>query len=178
MGTADETLIDEIPVTVRLSMGSERLRLFLTGTRMIVAHAGKRGTGALATTSFFGRLSSVVEDLFKGGKESLRKKTLERMSPSEILSADKDNFSIAYDEIVSVSLEKAPYTTLMTILTREEKLEFSTPLGFDELTRALERVLEAKLAIKGAETLNSALGNKGRRTDRKTRPVVRASSRS
>jgi hypothetical protein len=62
-----ETILGEIPVFARLSIGTERLRLLVTGSRLIIAHDGKRGTGALGVTSLFGRLSGVVEDLLVVG---------------------------------------------------------------------------------------------------------------
>jgi len=143
---SDETVRSEIPVVSRLAIGSERLRLFLTDKRILVAHVGKRGTAAVATASLFGRLSSVIEDLFKRGKESMTKRT-DQMRPADILATDKDNFSIGYDEVVSVRLVEAPYLTLITMVTTQDKLEFSTSLSLDNVLEAFEELLTGKLDV-------------------------------
>jgi len=143
---SDETVRSEIPVVSRLAMGSERLRLFLTDKRIIVAHVGKRGTAAVATVSLFGRLSSVIEDLFKRGKESMTQRT-DQMRPVDILATDKDNFSIGYDEVVTVRLVEAPYLTLITMVTTQDKLEFSTFLRLDKVSQAFEERLSNKLEV-------------------------------
>lgn len=132
-----ETILGEIPVVARLALGSQRLTLFPTNTRIIVASVGKRGAGALATVSFFGRLSGAVEDLLKGGKEFRSKQKLRTMSPGEILSHDKANFSIAFDDVVRVELEEMPYSVGITVLTRDEKFEFFTRLHSDNVAKLL-----------------------------------------
>jgi hypothetical protein len=151
MNEQREELIGEISVGARLYIGSERLRLLVTGKRLILAHVGKRGAGVLATTSFFGRLGAAVEDLFKSGKESIDKRRAAGLTPQEILDAEKDNFAISYDDIVYVEiLEKTPVTGI-TILTREDKFNLSTTTEFEKVLELLQDNLGAKLTVKRAE---------------------------
>jgi len=144
-----EAILKEISVVARLRLGTERLKLFLTNDRIIVAHLGKRGTVALATTSFFGRLSGAIEDLFKGSKESLGKRKLASLTPREILGNDKDNFAIAYDDIVRVDVDEMPSSTGVTILTKGEKFEFFTRLGQADVVGFFSESLGTKVTTKG-----------------------------
>jgi hypothetical protein len=141
----EEEILGEIPVSARLSMGSEKLRLFPTTTRMIVAHVGKRGAGALATTSFFGQLSGAFEDLLKSGREFKGNKELGNLEPESILAADKDNFFISYSEIVSVEVAETSGLTRVTVLTREDKFKFSTVWSGEKVVRLLRGPLGGKL---------------------------------
>ncbi len=145
MSEESEKILGEIPVISRLSLGSERLTLFPTTTRIIVAHVGKRGTGAPAMASFFGRLSGGIEDLFRSGKESLGKRRMESLTPKEILGLDKDNFAIGYEEIVRVEVEETLALASLTILTKDEKYKFSTRAGFERVVGLLEGILGPKL---------------------------------
>ncbi len=109
MAQSSEAVLGKIPVIARLALGAEHLSLSLTSSRIVVAHVGKRGAGAVATISFFGRLSEALEDLFKRGRESVRQRRTEALSPEGILAAGKDNFSIGYDEIRSCPLDMSLY---------------------------------------------------------------------
>ena len=131
MSADSETVLGEIPVVARLALGSEHLTIFPTTTRLIIAHVGKRGAGALAAVSFFGRFSGAVEDLFKTGREFRGKQKLRRLSPDEILARDKANFSIRREEIVRVELDEMPSLTSITILTGDEKFEFLSRSSLD-----------------------------------------------
>ncbi len=152
-GSSPEVVLGEVPVVARLALGAERLSLFLTGTRIIVAHVGKRGAGALATISLLGRLSEALEDLFKTGRESVRKRKSHTLSPESILAADKDNFPLRYDEIVSVELTERFHGAEMTIVTRDDKLRFSTSLDFEKVVNLLGERLGSKLVSKRLSTL-------------------------
>ncbi len=128
----NEALLGEIPVSTRLALGSERLRLIFTSTRIVVDHVGKRGTGAMAGFSIFGAISSALEDLFKTGRETAVRRSVRKMSPAQILKAHPDNFAINYGEVVQVTLVRTPrLSTNITILTGDEKLELSTNAKFD-----------------------------------------------
>src|SRR5205809_6777881 len=107
----------EIPAYARLALGSERLVIFLTSTRMIVASIGKRGAGALATTSFFGGLSGAFEDIFKLGREYAVSRRLETLIPEMILASVNDNFAICLLEIVWVDVEETVSHVRICILT-------------------------------------------------------------
>jgi hypothetical protein len=148
MGEGLEVVLGEIPVVYRLEMGSERLILFPTNTRIIVARVGKRGAGAMAGAGLLGRLSGALEDLFKGGRESLSKRGLGSLSPEKILVSDRNNFSISYSEVVSVEILRNPFTTSIMLLTHSEKLEFSTRMSVDRVVTILGKNLGSRLAVK------------------------------
>jgi len=147
MSRESESIVGEIPVVARLSLGIERLILFVTDTRVIVAHAGKRGAGAYATSALFGRLSGGVEDVVKSGGESLGKRALHSITPAKILAADKDNFHLRFEEIISVRLVETPFTREMTVLTTDDKFEFQTPQSVDSIIELLQVHLESKLTV-------------------------------
>jgi hypothetical protein len=152
LGEPSESLLGEIPVFMRLSMGAERLSLFLTSSRILVAHVGKRGTGAAATASIFGKLGGGLEDLFKGGRESVHRRRATLNSPESILAADKDNFSISYEEVVSVDVVEGFRSTGITLVTRDDKLQFSSGRDFDTVVGLLGRNLGPKLTSKRLPT--------------------------
>src|SRR2546422_5407376 len=83
----DEFVMGDIQVLAGLKMGSERLRLFFTPTRILVAHIGKRGVGSQAMGSFFGWLSGAIEDIFRSGKESFTKRESKMSTPKDILAS-------------------------------------------------------------------------------------------
>jgi hypothetical protein len=143
----EERVLLETPVVARLSIGSEHLRLFFTDWRIIVAHVGKRGVGSLGMVSFFGWLSSVVEDLFKGGRESLGRRRLKRSGPDEILAADRDNFFISYADVVSLNFDRTFLRPGMTVLTRDDKYRFAIMGRSEPLLDFLHKVLEGKLSV-------------------------------
>ena len=144
LGEKTETVLGEIPVIARLQVGSEHLTLVPTDARIIVVYRGKRGAGALATGQFFGGLSGAFEDLLKSGKESLAKPRGSQ-SPKEILASNKDNFAIGLDEIVRVDVEETYDLVDLTILTKNEKLEFSARLRFDRVVDLLGKIVGDKM---------------------------------
>ncbi|TMI43598.1 hypothetical protein E6H19_09330 [Candidatus Bathyarchaeota archaeon] len=146
-----ETVLGEIPVIARLQLGSEHLTLIPTDTRIIVVYRGKRGAGALATGQLFGGLSGAFEDLFKSGKESLARPR-GFQSPKEILASSKDNFAIGLDEIVRVEVEETSHLVDLTILTRNEKLEFSARLRFDRVVELLGKIVGDKMFSRRLDT--------------------------
>ncbi len=128
-------------------MGSEHLKLVLTPTRLILAHLGKRGAGAIAGTSLLGRLSTGLEDLFKSPRESSRRRKMEEMRPEEILKLDKDNFDINYQEIIRIELE--PYPTTIMILTRDNKYNFTSVTEYEAAAQILHHAVGTRLTLKG-----------------------------
>lgn len=145
---SSEAILGVIPVTAQLDIGSERLKLFLTNNRLIVAHLGKRGTAALATASWFGKLSAAIEDLFKGGRESRKTRRIEESSPKEILEADKDNFDIGYQDIVNVELDGSLPVVSITVLSKEARLRFRSAMDFDSIVELFRETLGNKLTIR------------------------------
>ncbi len=146
-GPPAEALMGDFPASVRLALGSELLRLYLTSDRLIVAHIGKRGAGALATTSFFGRLSGAVEDLFRGSRESLKNRRMRVLTPQEILEADSDNFHINYDNIVKVELNETPALVSITVVTKEEKFQFNTSTPLDYLASLFNEAFRSRATV-------------------------------
>lgn len=143
----EEKIIGEVEVSSRLAIGAVRMRLYLTDQRLIFAHIGKRGPGALATSSLLGKFGGALEDLLLGGRESLRKRKTSSPRPQEILDADKDNFPIGYDDIVRVELHPATDLVRIIILTKIEKLKFSTLMDSEKLFRLFTRVLQQKVSV-------------------------------
>jgi len=151
MSGGSEMVLGELHVVARLAIGVERLRLIFTGSRIILAHEGKRGTGAHAGAAFLGFLSSGLEDIIRGGKDSLSRKRAKGSSPHETLASQKDNFSISYDEIVNVALNELEYTNRIVVVTRDDKFEFTTGSRIDHIVSLFEkgvgdRVMTTRLA--------------------------------
>ena len=145
-----EVVLGEVPVSARLAMGSDQLRLFFTHTRIIAAHVGKSGAGTVAATGFLGSMGSGFAGIFRRGKESVGSRELETLNPSEILHWDKDNFAIAADEVVSAELLEGEFQTVIRILTGEEKLEFRTGKHFDDVASLMGDLLGEKLTVRRA----------------------------
>ncbi len=141
-------LVGELRVNTRLMLGSERLRLLFTDTRLIVDHAGKRGAGAVAGTSILGRLSGALEDLFKSGGESARRRGIRNMSPGQVLRSHRDNFAIKYSEVVGVTVAQTLTVHGITILTRDDKFEFTTQARFNDVVELFTKTLSEKLSVR------------------------------
>jgi len=147
MSGSSEVVLGEIHVVARLEMGSEKLILFPTDSRIIVARVGKRGAGEMAGVGMLGRLSGVLENLFKGGRESLSRQGLSSRSPREILASHRDNFALSYGEIVRIEVHKETLTTRIMILTDRDKLEFYTGVSLDKIENVLGKNLRSKMII-------------------------------
>jgi hypothetical protein len=152
LNSTSEVVRGEIAVSVQLAFGSERLRLFVTTRRVLVAHEGKRGAGGFVVTNILGRLGGVLEDLFKSGRESVARKKLNLDDPQEILDAHKDNFAVGNDEIVRVDLDEDPRIVMITILTKDDKFEFYTRQKIETLEALLEKNFRDKLFVERLPT--------------------------
>ena len=135
-------------VSTQLKFGSERIRLLVTSSRIVVDHGGKRGPGAVAGTSILGQLSTGLESLFKSGGESRKKKKMEKLGPSQALRTHEDNFAIANDEVVNLTVEKALPLNKVTILTGDGKYEFLTQTRFDTVVALFSKTLEDKMTTR------------------------------
>ena len=147
MSDNEELLLGDVVVVARLTIGSERLRLFFTQTRIIIAHIGKRGVGSPAMGSFFGGLSRALEDVFRSGRESVSKRGLKSFTPSKILAADKDNFSISYTDVVSIDVDLTAPMVDFTILTKDDKYHFMATSPGDLLLDLLRKVMGEKVKL-------------------------------
>ena len=147
MSGESESIIGEIPAVASLALGNERITLFVTGTRIIVAHLGKRGTGAVATATLLGRLGGGLEDVLKSGRESRGRRAMKHSTPDSILASDKDNFELRNEEIVSFRILETPYSTHMIIVTGYEKFEFRSSFSLDRIVALLSGSLGPKLMV-------------------------------
>jgi hypothetical protein len=145
-----EEVIGDLPVSAVLPMGFERLTLYFTDRRIIVSHRGKVGAGSVPTTAFmFGPLGSAVSGLFGRGKNrpEQAKSGSRYPSPGKILASVKDNFSILFEEVVSVELTKTETTNRIVINAKDDKYNFTCRLRFDHIQALLEKQLSQKLKI-------------------------------
>jgi len=145
LSDSSEVLLGEIPVNTRLMLGSETLRLLVTSNRLVVDHVGKRGAGAVAGSSILGRLSGAFEDLFRSGSESARRRGIEKKTPEEVLRAHRDNFEITNREVVNITVIQTSTLNRITILTGDEKYEFSTRTRFANIVELFEKTLRDRL---------------------------------
>ncbi len=147
MSEGQEVLLGELPVVTKLSIGSELLKLYVTSTRIIVAHVGKRGVGAMASASIIGGIGAALEDLFKGGKESLSKRHKRGLTPSELLSADKDNFQLSFSDVVRIELDHSLRGTWITVLTKDDKFQFSARMDPETVSGLFRRAVGEKVEV-------------------------------
>jgi hypothetical protein len=147
-----EVIIGSIPVSIRLQSGSEFLQLFFTPRRLILARIGKRGAGELTGMTLLGKWGAAIEGLFKSPKEARKQKRVKRgfeeMNPEDILRADKDNFGVAYADVVRVELDDTPGLVGMMILTKDDKYEFVTSKDFAFVSKLLREALGDKVEIR------------------------------
>jgi hypothetical protein len=133
-----ELVVGDFVVVARLGFGSERLRLFFTDNRIIAAHIGKRGAGAI---------TGAMEDIFKRGKESVSQRGIEKHTASEILAMDRDNFEIKYGEVISGELVQGEFNTVIRLLTGNDKFEFRTGKSFDHVVALMRRFLGERIEV-------------------------------
>ncbi len=146
VGLPDETVLGEVTAVAKLAMGMERLKLIFTGERMIVAHVGKRGGGSAPLSSLIGLLAGGLEDLFKGGRESVRKRKMGAATPQEILESDSDNFSILYGDIVRMELSESEGRTRILLLSKDDKFQFLSGTSIGRLKEMVGNALGDKLS--------------------------------
>jgi hypothetical protein len=143
---SDEKVLGEIIVTVKLPMGFERVRLYFTDRRIILGHLGKIGAGSIAPTFMFGSIGSALGGLF-GRKGAGRKTRSGHPSPEKILASRPDNFSILFDEIISVHLTRESYKISIAILSKNDKFEFTSPSRFELVRSLFENALRDKVRV-------------------------------
>ena len=151
---SSERVLGEIGVTAKLSMGFQRLSLFFTDQRIIASHRSKIGAGGVAPTFMFGSLGNTLGSLFSRKKGSPARSKSEGSSPMRILAADKSNFSIFFEEIVSVDLIRGTYKNSITLLSKTDKYDFSSTTRFDHVRRLFQDALGGKVRLHSeSETL-------------------------
>ena len=132
----EDAILGEVPVVARLGIGSESLKLFLTGHRLVVAHLRKTGLGALAAMPLLGKLAM---GLVRSGESAGKSKV--HQNPEAILAQNKDNFPLNYNDIVRVELDELVRSTKITVLTKSDKLEFFATMDFESLAKLFAMVL-------------------------------------
>lgn len=147
MEEADERVLGEIAVSVKLSMGFERLRLYFTSQRIIVGHLSKVGAGSVAPTFLLGSIGSALGDLFgrRKGPRALRRS--EFPSPGKILASHPDNFSISYGEIISVDITHGSEKNSIAILSNNDKFDFTSRSRFELVRSLFENSLREKVKV-------------------------------
>jgi hypothetical protein len=148
---SSEQIVGDLPVVAHLSMGYERLTLFFTDRRIIVGRRGKAGAGSVPATFMLGSLGGALSGLFRGGARGSSRARARYPSPSALLASNQDNFSISFDEVVNVVLTKTLSTNNITILSRNDKFDFSCGTRFNEIRRLFGTSLEDKLTVSKVE---------------------------
>jgi hypothetical protein len=148
LSEAGEVVVGSIRVSASLRTGSEILTLFFTQNRLILARIGKRGMSELPGMSLLGRWGAGMEGLLRGLGEARRKKRVERgaarMTPDEILKADKENFDIPYSDVVRVELDDSAGPVRILMLTKDDKFSFITTRDFADVSKLLRDTLGDK----------------------------------
>jgi len=144
---SDERVLGDIPVTARLPMGFERMRLYFTDRRIIVGHLGKVGAGSVAPTFLLGSIGSALGGLFGRGKRPQSGSKSEFPSPGRILNSHRDNFSIAFEEIISVDITRGPYKNTISILTKNDKFDLTSPSRIEVLKSLFENAVTNKVRM-------------------------------
>ena len=115
--------------------------LFFTSNRVIIARTG--GTASrVAMQSALGTLGMLAQQR----REAKKKEELSKLTPESILSADKKNFGIPYEEITKVEFFKKMLWRKVRITTGTGKYEYY--------------VAESKKQPEYVNTLRKVLGDK------------------
>ena len=128
----------------QLSMGYQRLRLYFTDRRIIASHLTKVGAGSVAPTFMFGSIGNALGGLL-GRKKGAARSTSQYPGPDAILAGHRSNFSIAFEEIVSVNLTRGAYKNSITLLSKDDKYEFTSPARFDRIRLLFENALPGRV---------------------------------
>jgi len=125
-----------------------RVTLFFTINRLIVA---KLLSGAEMMGSI---MSDMTSGAFGGPKELMkeRREAYEKMSPEEIVSANEENFALAYHEISRVEVKKPGLLggTKIKVSTFDKAHEFTLKEKkqlFDERVDFLRSILSDKMSV-------------------------------
>ena len=70
------------------------------------------------------------------------------MSPDQVVQSHRDNFAINYSEVVSVNVVQTLTVHGITILTRDDKFEFSTRARFNDVVELFTKTLNEKLSVR------------------------------
>jgi len=143
----EEVVLGGLEGNARLEFGSERLLIFLTGKRMILAHRAKIGRGSMTLSSLFGKLATGVDGVMKGGQELGK---LAGMKPDEILGLDPGNFAIKYGDIVGLEVKKMDRgVSNIVLVEKDRKIVLSvSSIAVDGVKGLLEGLLGEKVSFR------------------------------
>ena len=147
MEKSSERVVGEIAVTAKLPMGYEKLKLYFTDRRIIVGHLSKVGAGSVAPTFMFGSIGAALGSLFTRNKRVRGMSKSDSPSPGRILASHQDNFSISFDEIINVDLERGPYRNSISLVSNNDKLDLTSESRFDLLHSLFEKALGDKVRV-------------------------------
>ena len=123
--------------------------LFFTSNRVIIARtesAGSRFTRSLPF-AFFGALGMAIAARIQQSQQAKKTKELSKLTPESILSADKKNFAIPYEEIMKVEFFKKIWGPKVRISAGAGKYEYYAAKS-------------SKNQLEMVNTLRTVLGNK------------------
>ncbi|HZY48087.1 MAG TPA: hypothetical protein VFE96_09850 [Candidatus Bathyarchaeia archaeon] len=143
-----EPVIGVIPVNARLEIGFEQLQLIVTSQRIIVVHKAKRGRGGLASIMVLGRHSGDFVDPDKPKSPLGTWIGNERVNVRRTLASNKDNFAVGFSEIVSVRVDEGRDSTTIEMVTGNDKFQFFTKLGPEEVSEMFSQHLGPKLVTR------------------------------
>ena len=130
-------MIEEIIEAIETN---DRKMLYFTSNRVIVASIGGR---VLSAT--FGLLGALAEAQMRAKK----KEQLQKLTPESILTADKSNFALPYNEVGTIEISKKMLGRKVRIISGTQKHEFwmAKPKEYEEYVNILRPVLGDKLVV-------------------------------
>jgi hypothetical protein len=137
-----------IPANARLGIGFEQLHLIVTDRRIVVVHKAKKGAGGLASILILGGHSGAFADPDKPALGVEWKNRFQNVDIEKVLASNKDNFGIGYSEMISVELDDGPNATGISLITGEDKFEFSTSVEAREVSDLLVGHLGPRLVTR------------------------------
>jgi hypothetical protein len=147
LGASSEQVVGDLFVVAPLSLGYEMLRLFFTDRRIIVSRSGKVGAASIPSTFMFGSIGGALSGLFGGRKHGASKRRSEYPTPEKLLSRDRDNFFILFDEVVGVDLTQTPRQNRISISSRNDKFDFTCGSRFEQIQTLFSKSLGGKVRV-------------------------------
>lgn len=147
MEQTSEQVQGDILVKAQLSMGYQRLRLYLTDRRIIASHLSKVGAGSVAPTFVLGSIGNALGSLLGRSRDGRAKSKAQYPSPGRILAMHSSNFSILFDEIVSVDLTLGAYKNTIAILSQNDKYDFTSTTRFEQIRLLFQNALREKVRL-------------------------------
>jgi hypothetical protein len=129
------------------------LILYFTDQRIIVGHLSKSGAGAVAPTFMFGSIGAALGGLFGRRKSLHGRSKSEYPSPGQILASHEANFSVSFDEIVTVDLTQGSYKNRIAILSKNDKFDLASSSRFELIRSLFENAVKDRVKIHDANSI-------------------------